>query len=267
MPELRLDLHMHSDRSDGRHPPDEVLARCAAGGLDVIALTDHDLAPALRPGTHEVGGRTIRVVGAAEVSGVHEGRELHLLVYFPAEVPPTYGSFLTQCAAARAQRYDAAVGRLDVPLPPADPDAVAGRRALTRHHLARALVQSGRIRGVSDAWSLLSPGRVVPLIELPFLDAIRGAVAAGAFTSWAHPALADAQRHLRDFVAAGLHAVEADRPGLPRPTRNGLRRLAKQHRLMITGGSDWHGWWQGNLGDYAFTGEHAHAVLARLGAA
>ena len=144
MAELRLDLHMHSDRSDGRYPPEEVLARAAANGLDIIALTDHDLSPALVPGVHEVGGRQVRVIGAAEVSGVHDGRELHLLVYFPAAVPDAYSRFLVACAAARAQRYDEAVARLELDLPVADDDARAGRRSLTRQHLARAMVQAHR---------------------------------------------------------------------------------------------------------------------------
>src|SRR5256885_178306 len=76
----RVDLHMHTDRSDGRYPPEEVLARAVARRLDVIAVTDHDLPNVIAAGTHAVAGRTIRVIAAVELSGNHAGREFHLLV-------------------------------------------------------------------------------------------------------------------------------------------------------------------------------------------
>ena len=41
----RFDLHLHTNRSDGRFEPEEVLRRCAASGLEVVALTDHPLGP------------------------------------------------------------------------------------------------------------------------------------------------------------------------------------------------------------------------------
>lgn len=263
MPEPRLDLHLHSARSDGRHAPLEVLRRAAAGGLDAVALTDHDVEP-IYGGDLELDGRRLRVIPGAEVSGTHQGRELHLLVWFPGEPSEEARAWLRAGAQARARRYDAAAAKLG--LDPAPPEAHAGALALTRHHLARAMVAAGRVPHVQHAFPHLGAG-VVPPLERTYLDAIRAAVAFGAVTSWAHPALGDAQRFLADFVRAGLHAVEADRPGLDRPTRNGLRRLAKQHRIGISGGSDWHGWWQGELGTYTFTGEAARALAPRLGVA
>ena len=61
----RFDLHLHSSRSDGAFSTEEVLQRCASARLDVIAITDHDLPPDLRPGEHLVQGRQLRVIGLA----------------------------------------------------------------------------------------------------------------------------------------------------------------------------------------------------------
>jgi len=263
----RLDLHMHSDRSDGHYPPEEVLARCAAGGLDVIALTDHDLLPVLPAGPVDVDGHTVRVLASAEVSGTHEGREYHLLVYFPGPVPPAYADWLVQRASSRARRYDAALDALGADdIPRAPPEAHAGRVALTRHHLARALLLSGRASTFSEAMRLLTEGSRVPLIDVSYVDAIRAARAAGGFCSWAHPALGDAQRHVATFAAAGLQALEGHRPRLDRPTRNGLKRLAQKHRLLMTGGTDWHGWSDAPLGLFSLADEHAVAFLRALDA-
>jgi predicted metal-dependent phosphoesterase TrpH len=253
---------MHSDRSDGRYPPEEALARAARGGLDVIALSDHDLDPVLAPGLCTVEGRDLRVIAAVEMSGHHAGREFHLLVYFPGVPPPEARAFLRMRAASRAVRFDEALSRLGV-AGSAGEEAHAGLRALTRFHLAAALTEAGRVRRPHDAWNLLGSD-TVPLIDLAFVDAIRHARAWGGVTSWAHPTPADAQRYLPDFVRAGLEAVEAARPNLDRSARNGLKRLAKRYGLLVTGGSDWHGWWQGELGDFRFDDDAARAFLARL---
>lgn len=261
----RIDLHMHTDRSDGRFPPDDVLARAFAGKLDVIAVADHDLPNVLTPGLHERNGRTLRVIAAAEVSGSHAGRELHLLVYFSGEMPAEFLAFLRERAKVRAVRYDAAVAKLgysDLVL--ADEPARLGDRSLTRHHLYNALKGGGHVRDLREGFALLGGAGVVPLIELPFVDAIRTARAAGGLTSWAHPSLVDAQAWAATFVAAGLQGLEGVRPHVDRRTHNGLKVLAEQHGLLLTGGSDWHGWHEAPLGTFAVTGERARDFVAQL---
>lgn len=258
----RIDLHMHSNASDGQYSPEEVLARAAAGGLDLIALTDHDLPPALPWGPHEVGGRRVHVVAAAEVTGLHAGREYHLLVYFPGAMPPAYRDWLAGRAQARAERYDGALARLGLgDLPGASAAAYAGHLGLTRHHLARALLAAGVAPTFSDAMRrLLVPG-TVPLLDLPYVECIRIAREAGGWCSWAHPPLADAQLYLPAFAAAGLQGLEGLRPTLARPQRNGLKRLAARFRLRLTGGTDWHGWRDPPLGLFSVPDEHAWAWL------
>jgi predicted metal-dependent phosphoesterase TrpH len=261
----RIDLHMHTDRSDGRFPPEDVLARALAGKLDAIAVADHDLPNALRPGMHEGAKHQLRVIAAAEVSGSHLGREFHLLVYFPGEMPADFQEFLRGRARVRANRYDRAVEKLGFAnLPVADAAAHAGERSLTRHHLFHALRAGGHVRDMREGFALLGGSGVVPLIELPFVDAIRIARAAGGLTSWAHPSLVDAQAYTPTFVAAGLQGLEGVRPNADRRTRNGLKALAERHDLLLTGGSDWHGWHETQLGMFAVTGERARDFIARL---
>ena len=82
----------------------------------------------------------------------------------------------------------------------------------------------------------------VPSITLPFVDAIRFARAQGGITSWAHPPAGSLDRCLPAFVAAGLHGLEALRPGVSSDQRSRYRSAARRHGLVLTGGSDWHGW-------------------------
>ncbi len=241
----RFDLHLHTSRSDGRFGPDEVLRRCANQGLDVVALTDHALGTVAAPWVHEIEGRRLHVIAGAELSGMHHGREYHLLVYFPHHVPQRFLEFCEAQCQRRAQRYQDAVRNLGLSgLPAADPTARAGGRALTRLHLARALVERGHASSVSNAFRrfLGHAHGTVPRLEFPMVDAIRLARACGGVTSWAHPSVHDAERHLATFVAAGLQGLEGPRPFLTSRDRSWFRRQARRHGLFLTGGSDWHGW-------------------------
>jgi len=248
---VRFDLHMHTLRSDGRFAPEEVLRRCARGGLDVVALTDHDLAAPIATGVHEIEGRRLHVLGGAEVSGSHEGREYHLLVYFPGEVPQGFRDFCRLQCQARAERYQQAISSLQLPgVVPPDDEARQGDRALTRHHLARALVASGHAPSSGDAFArYLDHGHGhVPPLELPFVDAIRVARAFGGLTSWAHPPLQAVRDHVATFAAAGLQGLEALRPHVNAKGRKAYKKAARRHGLYLTGGSDFHGWKGTELG-------------------
>ena len=250
-PATRIDLHMHTTCSDGRFEPQEVLRRCASGGLDVVAITDHDLVCPIRPGVHELDGRQLRVVAAAEMSGVHEGKEYHLLCYFPGEVPDGFHWFCEAQCRSRAERYRAALLAIDLP-GLNEPDALAldGERALTRHHIARQLVALGHARNVGDAFAryLSAASKNVPRIAADFSTIIRLARAHGALTSWAHPSVADVDRHLDTFAKAGLQGIEGLRPTINARQRNRFRRMARRYGLFLTGGSDWHGWKEADLG-------------------
>lgn len=268
-PRARFDLHMHSNRSDGALPPQEVLRRCARGGLDVVSITEHDLPPSLPAGEHILCGRTLVVVHGVEMSGVHEGQEYHLLVYFPEEMPSAFAGLLRERARERAQRYDEAVRRLGLPgLAGADGAAHRGERSLTRTHLSQALVDAGHAANLQDAftrYTAMSHGHV-PRVSLGFIEAIRLARAAGGFTSWAHPSGEDLQRHARVFAEGGLQGLEIWRPGMGKAERHRAHRLAHKLGLLVTGGSDFHGWKPGALGAFSFPMRLARPFAVALAA-
>lgn len=264
-----FDLHLHSDRSDGRFGPDEVLERAAAGGLDVIALTDHDIVGGLDPTVHQVGGRTVRVLGGSEISGSHNGREFHLLVYFQGDPPAGFRDFCEAQVRARAVRYETAVQNIGLEgVPNAPSDALEGRLSLTRHHLARALVDAGHADDIGDAFARHAGHDNVPRLDTPFVDCIRIARSFGGVTSWAHPPVEAVRDFLPAFAEAGLHGLEGIRPGLRRHDRQVIKKAAKRHGLFLTGGSDWHGWHNaGSLGLFQIRGVELRGLLDALDAA
>lgn len=242
-PGSRFDMHLHSTASDGRFDPESVMLKCARAGLDVVALTDHDLAATLEPGPHTLEGRTIHVIPGAEISGVHDGTEYHLLVYFPRGVPEPFRHFCRAQCRERATRYERAMQVLGLN-GVIDPTARRGGRALTRLHLAHALVEAGVVSNRREAFATYLGDRhgTVERLSLPFIRAIGIARQHGGFTSWAHPPRTAVEEHLPVFAAAGLQGLEGIRPKLNSEARRFYRKMAHRYGLYITGGSDWHGW-------------------------
>lgn len=264
----RVDLHTHSLHSDGKYAPAVVLRRAALGGLNVLAITDHDLPPSLPWGAVRVAGAELRVVHGVEISATHRGTEQHLLVWFPEQMPEAFAAWCRSLCAARAERYAEAVRSIGLDgLSEPTEDAWRGERSLTRYHLASALVEAGHASGLGVAfarWAGEGCG-YVPTIRLELRDAIGVAREAGGYTSWAHPDPDQAKVWVAELAAAGLHALEAHRPGLNRAFREDLARLGFKHGLGVTGGSDWHGWVPGALGGFSLPLRSLDGVGQALG--
>ena len=270
----RIDLHTHTTASDGTTPPEQLGREAAAAGLDVIALTDHDttagwdrVAEALPPGMSLVRG--------AEISCSRNGISLHLLAYlFDPSYPPLVAK-LDALVESRVNRAEQMVRMLVADGVPVSWEQVRGLAEGTvgRPHVAQALVQSGLIGSVSDAFApewIGTHGRYWHAkLELDVIEAIGLVKEAGGVAVFAHPAAASRGRTvgddvIADMAAAGLTGLEVDHPDHTPEAREHLNRLAAELGLLTTGSSDFHG---GNkttrLGDHLTSEEAYDEILAQ----
>ena len=250
---MRIDLHTHSDRSDGTTSPREVVLAAKAAGLDVVALTDHDTAqgwPEAQQAAVETG---IALVPGMEISCQHAGRGVHLLAYLP---DPTYGPLreaLTLVLEGRDQRMPRVCARLrelGIDIDEGDVERLAsGAVAMGRPHIADTLVSMGVVENRTEAFDkYLSPGRpayvkryAAPLEEM--LGVVRGA---GGVPVIAHPwgrhsnvtLLEEGLARLKEL---GLGGIEVDHQDHTPEQRQQLRAIARNLGLVRTGSSDFHG--------------------------
>jgi predicted metal-dependent phosphoesterase TrpH len=254
----RIDMHTHSTASDGTDSPSELVAAARAGGVDVLAITDHDTtsgwaeaATALRPGMSLVRGSEFSCVSATGRGG--RPVSVHLLGYL---FDPQHEAVAAEQARLRGER-DTRLRRITEKMAadgyPVDIDTVmalvpAGASA-GRPHLARALVGAGVVESVSAAFAtLLHAGSpyYVPKADTPVETAIRMIAAAGGVTVFAHALARRRGRvvepsRLAELAEIGLTGVEVDHPDHALEDRELLRRLAGEHGLVTTGSSDYHG--------------------------
>jgi predicted metal-dependent phosphoesterase TrpH len=242
-----VDLHVHSSASDGAFPPANVVARAAAAGLVVVALTDHDTlagVPAAIEAGRELG---VRVVSGCEFSVAAPWGEMHVLGYFLPPGSAALERFLADCRADRERRGRAMVERLHrvgVALGEEDVLAEAVGGAVGRPHVARALVRRGHVATVGEAFDrYLARGRPAFVDKtLPAFASVAALVhRVGGLVSAAHLKERGTRSLLQQLQAQGLDAVETRHPSHDPDQRARLTDHALELGLLRTGGSDWHG--------------------------
>lgn len=265
---MRIDLHIHSTASDGSLSSGAVVTTARAGGLHVIAIADHDTIAGVAAAQHAAEG-TVHVIAALELSTYAAGAEYHILGYFVDTLNPAlvaHGGRASNARQIRMRDMLERLGALGVSVAYEDVLAAAGTRpeSIGRPHLARALVQRGHVSTVSEAFDRYigdqGPAFVPTALITPF-EAIDIVHAAGGVAVWAHPRPDALQTLLDPLVAHGLDGVECYRPRLSHADTERIAAVAARAQLFVTGGSDWHGEWQGKLGDFAVERDDIAAFL------
>jgi predicted metal-dependent phosphoesterase TrpH len=255
---MKLDLHIHTYTSDGHASPTEVVGAAIAGGLDVIAIADHDTAAGLEEAWAAADGTALQVIPGIEVSTRHGGHDLHILGYWIDTRSEVMKQHQLVAASRREERMKAMVARLqelgiDIAFEEVLAAAGTETRSLGRPHLARALLAGGHTRFYGEAFEryLHDGGPAFVSQGFPTVrEGIEMIHAAGGVAIWAHPEITILDREIRHFVEWGLDGVECFRPYLPSAQSMLLDRAARDLGLLRTGGSDWHGPHRGPLGDF-----------------
>jgi predicted metal-dependent phosphoesterase TrpH len=258
-----FDLQSHSTRSDGSLEPADVVARAAAAGVELLALTDHDTVAGVAEALDAGRRHGVRVVPAAELSSIDDDYEdLHVLGYL---VDHTDSGFRDALAAFRADRA-ARVWRMrdalqDLGLEVVGEELDARRAAglpVGRPHLAAAAhthpanaarLQAEGLQTPSDLLvAYLTPGarayraRTIPTVA----EAIGVIHAAGGLAVWAHPfwdvdVADEVIGAIAKFAAMGLDGVEAFYITHTREQTILAADACDQRGLLTTGSADFHG--------------------------
>ena len=249
---MRIDLHTHSNKSDGTDSPTELVHKAIVAGLDVLALTDHDSIS----GWDEAAAATenrIHLVKGVEMSTEFQGISIHLVGY---EFDPNNAELLaefTRLLAERENRAPLMIERLKNIGIDISAEDVAKQSshavAAGRPHIADALVELGVVATRKEAFDLyLAEGKpgYAERYSTDIFRALDLLTRAGAKTVIAHPWSPSSidlltPEVLADFVAAGLNGIEADHNDHDPGQRAELKSIARELKVAYTGSSDYHG--------------------------
>jgi len=256
---VRIDLHTHSNVSDGTEAPGAVMASAAAAGLDAVALTDHDSTAGWGEAAEAARTLGLIFVPGMEVScRTEDGISVHVLSYLHDPSHPGLLAEIAKSRSARVSRAERMVERLaeDYPISWADvQEQVAPGATIGRPHIADALVAAGVVPSRSAAFAGILTGRSRYFVAHYAPDpahAVRLIRDAGGVPVFAHPEASArgrvvGERTYLEMIDAGLAGVEIEHRDNPQDGRAYLRRLAAEHSLLVTGSSDYHGTGKPNL--------------------
>ncbi|WP_077490001.1 PHP domain-containing protein [Sinomonas mesophila] len=250
---MRIDLHAHTRVSDGTETPAELLAAAAEAGLDVLAITDHDSTAGWDEASESARRHGITLVPGMEVScRTPEGISVHVLSYLHDPRHPGLLEEITKAKDARLSRAEHMVSLLSEDYPLSWDDVtqhVAPGATVGRPHIADALVAAGLVGDRTEAFATILSSRSRYFVQ-HYAPEPALAVAlireAGGVPVFAHPVASsrgrtvgeDVYLEMIDAGLAGLEVYHRDNPADRRPF---LLGLAREHGLLVTGSSDYHG--------------------------
>lgn len=244
---MLVDLHVHSNASDGTLSPSEVVVHAKEKGLGAIALTDHDTVTGIDEAMQAGALYQVEVIPGIELSADFPNDNLHILGYYIDYKDPGFIKELAPIQDGRTIRNDKMLANLHqlgfkITIDE-DVDIV------TRAHFARALLDGGHVTSMDEAFKLyLSPGkpgyekRVTPSPQ-ECIDLIhRG----GGLAFLAHPTLYGLKtgpltKLIKELTNYGLDGIEVMHSIHSKQDEVFLRDLATKNKLIISGGSDFHG--------------------------
>lgn len=242
-----VDLHVHTDASDGLLSPTDVVLKAADAGLDAIAITDHDTVGGVQEAIDAGRSAGVEVIPGVELTSYAGGTELHLVGLFVRHMDERAVAKIEALREARRVRMLEMIRRLDAVGVKVDPDevlAVVSGGAAGRPHLAQALVKRGYAVDEQEAFvQYLRPNRpgYVRKREMSPEEAIRLVLDIGGLPVYAHPGVSRLDERLAEFKDAGLAGIEVWHPKHNGADVQHYMRLALKRGLLPSGGSDFHG--------------------------
>lgn len=249
-----IDLHVHSNYSDGVLSPTQLVQRAASQGLSTIAIADHDSVGGVAEGINAGMQAGINVVSAVELSVQYKTwLDVHLLGYGIDYTDRLFIETLREFGERREHRNIEILDRVNEQLlrenreeVPLSEVLVHARGVIGRPHIARALLERGYVQNMEDAFRRYLVPCNVPKFYWPIRDALFTIKKLGGIAVLAHPTSISCNREeLRDIItelaALGLDGLEVYNNLAQTDEMEFLRRLSGDLGLLITGGSDYHG--------------------------
>lgn len=241
----KVDLHTHSNFSDGTSTPLEVAHALLKSGVVACALTDHDTMDGVNQIAPFCKEHNILFSYGVEIStGEHD--HLHFTGYNIDPNNEEFSAFLLQNRTNRTNRIRKIIKLLaDAGLDITEEDVFSrAPNTVSRAHVADALHAKRIVDSRQEAFrKYLVPGMVgyVPSVGVSAIDAIKQIKKAGGIAVIAHPGLVQECWNFPAWVEAGLDGVEVFYPAHTFSMRQDLLAIVRKYGLFASAGSDYHG--------------------------
>ncbi|MCL6099877.1 MAG: PHP domain-containing protein [Bacteroidetes bacterium] len=268
----KIDLHTHTNYSDGAYTPAQLIDKANQRGLEIISITDHDSVNGIKEAKEYAKQFGIEVVPGLEISTDVDDKEVHLLAYFidiDNEELQKYLSFFRDERVHRAARIVEKLRKLGFNFKIDDVLDRANNSAIGRPHIAYTMVDLGFIKNYNEAFEKYI-GDYGPAFERKIHVSAQSALKlindAGGLSFIAHPGFMK-ESLLTNLIKAGIDGIECVHPSHNEGQVQFYRGIVNQYCLLESGGSDFHGGKkmdEQNLSKYLLSENHLDAMKKML---
>lgn len=251
---MLIDLHSHTNISDGLDSPQVIIEKAKSAGVQVLAITDHDSISGWQKLMATSNGGELTIVPGAEIScRTADGISVHILGYLFNPTNSSLNDFMSRTQEDRIPRIKKIIGLLNAAgITITFEDVLLHSKSAStigRPHLADALIESNLVASRAEAFDTYlnndSPFYVPYSAPTP-LQAITAIKEAEGVSVLAH-GLAGSRgetlsvNEIQQLIESGLDGLEVDHRDHPAQARNTLREIAESYQVFATGSSDYHG--------------------------
>ncbi len=248
-----IDLHAHTTCSDGSLSPTDLIKRAKSIGLKAIAITDHDTLDGLKEGMKAAQEESIIFVPGVEIEIDYPYKgEFHLLGLGLKDLHGKLYGALNKVQKFREERNLEIIRLMqkdNLEITYEDVQNLAGGKIIARPHFSKVLVMKGYAKNQNDAFkNYLNPGSpyYVPKDSLTLKNAIDLIHDAKGKAIIAHPqslfiSWGKTSTIFKEYKDIGLDGIEAWHGGNKKKVCDKFEKIASDLRLIVSGGSDYHG--------------------------
>lgn len=267
------DLHLHSTASDGKLEPASVIRHAFESGLNAVSLTDHDTVKGLPKAEEQARQFGLEFINGVELSTFLDGRECHILGYgFDAEDENLW-KVLNRQVYQRNDRAEAMIhelNKLGFDITFDEVWAEADNAPVSRVHIARVMLGKRYCATQNEVFYKFLGNDAPAYVPFELINAEEGIAAihrAGGVAILAHPSDNYLYEDLKKLMDWGIDGFEYIHPSHNYTQQMKYFDHAKNHNLLITGGSDFHGYLNKdfiNLGLVGIDIEHYHKLAEEI---
>lgn len=244
---MYIDLHVHTDKSDGKLSPRDLIDKAIEKGLSGLAITDHDNIKAYGEVIGYAMEKEFLLIPGVELSAVEDDEEVHILGYFFDVEDVELLDMLTCIQKNRYMRGIKIIDKLNSMKIPISLDEVykySQGGYIGRPHIAKVLVDKGYVESMQEAFSVyLNYGKAAYVVkEGPNLEETIDLIhRAKGKAVLAHPKLIKNQQLIDKVIGLGIDGIEVVHSKHKDADTNKYLNLVRKYKLFATGGSDCHG--------------------------
>lgn len=246
------DLHVHTNLSDGTFSPERVVEHSKAKGLDAIAITDHDCCKGIDPAIIIGRELDVEIIPGVELTAELEESEVHILGYFIDWQNASFVKKLDEIIKVRNERAKEILRKLreyKIDIQDEELFGLICGGSVGRLHIAQLMVRKGFVRSIRKAFKKYIGDRgkcYVRKFKLSPKEAVDMIKDVGGVAVLAHPNTVNIKdKNTSDIVSLlvkdGIQGIEVYHSEHKTEDENKFKDLAEKYNLLITGGSDCHG--------------------------